>query len=709
MLLYTIYSEGLANKAKLNALLREKEDGKHGLRHDRASQPAVHAGDEKSERKADRDPLADDSERPSDLTTGSDAARTPEPAEQAESLASLSDRSEMFASAREYPTSVLLKSNASPRTPLATPRRLASQAETKASDSQSLLQSGELPARAAPSDGKRGDRKSHSRRGPVHEKDAEEKDAEMKLTESSFSPSLGPNTASPDVSPVPSPPASQSLQTTPPPDSPTPSMSGSDLDEEQELDTTSIFARASQASHASQFFAAPSELPPPPPDLAPQPAARNASIASIDSLEATPPSKPPAKERPKPGRASVATHKHFLSLKLLVVQGTVCLHEEYPVATSAASPGSGAAAQAPASPQTVQPPGLTLPPQTFYVEIREVNMFQVVEVEGKPVTYIKLKAGDVTLREYKTLAHDDRALLTTPSIPVLFKMADNVRSFFFVMLTCESCWQEEKIVVKATERGNQQSYNMAEAYHNPVLIGNFVIKTQTVQPLVVPGLPSLPPIMARDTMAVLNLRCVPHSHATAYSLNSQRLDAAVHGRIRVDLQADELLYHCCTSSSASIASCACRIWTWAAAFTISCPRAIWIAAVTTATACEGPDQAVPARVRLRRGLQPAADSLTRSADVRQHPNDHYRQACKSRLVCSELIVRRTRRSWSSAWSCAMVLCTWLTSRSRLTLHRATQVHHVTAHFTPSPFSYGSDRTWRALPAPTARRLFVYSS
>ena len=70
--------------------------------------------------------------------------------------------------------------------------------------------------------------------------------------------------------------------------------------------------------------------------------------------------------------------------------------------------------------------------------------------------------------------------------------------------------QEKQLVVKVSELGSQQSFAAEEAFHNPVLIANFVINTtQLVPPSNLTFGTALPPvILGRDTLAVVNLRCV---------------------------------------------------------------------------------------------------------------------------------------------------------------------------------------------------------
>jgi len=135
------------------------------------------------------------------------------------------------------------------------------------------------------------------------------------------------------------------------------------------------------------------------------------------SSSSSPPHQPPPAYIPSLPPNS--PYKHFLSLRLSIQRASLVLQDDPPSSASASanatSSSSSSATSAPSC--TQQPSG----PQTFHADIGEVRLFQVSEFNGKPVQYIAIRAGDLTLREYRDVVTDERQLYHTPSMPILFK------------------------------------------------------------------------------------------------------------------------------------------------------------------------------------------------------------------------------------------------------------------------------------------------
>jgi hypothetical protein len=335
---------------------------------------------------------------------------------------------------------------------------------------------------------------------------------------------------------------------------------------------------ASHTMHSSQFFQPAASLPPPalavhsesatssPARVAPIPrhpvgATTVPHHPSSGSTATIPPSSsrplatsPPTAARPapvaSPTHTTPAPYRHAISLKMVVTQGTLCLHEDASSmavrpTTAASSPVAAVAAAAAAAaggtsvPSSTSGPTAMAPtgPQTFLIDLREVRLFQVGEFENKPCTYILVRAGDVLLREYQNVAASDLALLTTPSLPILFKIASHEESLMLkvneagggapmnyrVMAT--GAGGPDGTAAGAVQQADaldsrDQQAAAGSAWKNPVLIATFLIKEvpaadvngvnlaqSSLSSSMGVGIHTLPTTgTIRDTLAVVNLR-----------------------------------------------------------------------------------------------------------------------------------------------------------------------------------------------------------
>lgn len=158
-----------------------------------------------------------------------------------------------------------------------------------------------------------------------------------------------------------------------------------------DIDTDAIFRHASSVSRAAQFFPSGTLDALTPPDTAFSAAATSGS----------------------PGH-------HALALHLYVHKITVCLHEGATPAETLLS---------------------ALPPQTFYVQLDELSLCQVVQLDGQSCHYVSLRVDDAVVREFAQLARTASARLSVPSVAILFKLMDRDERlpglvFLFLCVLC---------------------------------------------------------------------------------------------------------------------------------------------------------------------------------------------------------------------------------------------------------------------------------
>jgi hypothetical protein len=197
-----------------------------------------------------------------------------------------------------------------------------------------------------------------------------------------------------------------------------------------------------------------------------------------------------------------------MSLRLQIVRASLVLQDDPPEEVAAPKPSGVVPAPPPAN---LPSPG---PPQSFHIDIGEVRLFQVVEYNNQPVQYLAVRAGDLTMREYKGVIRDERQLFLTPSMPILFKtMGDEPDQAAASQQPVDAWGLPRDDTVE--QRGAYDDLSSAPstvgprldrmpsdsgvansvAWKNPVLLLNFVIKLNAALNL-------------RTTQAVVNLRAL---------------------------------------------------------------------------------------------------------------------------------------------------------------------------------------------------------
>ena len=208
--------------------------------------------------------------------------------------------------------------------------------------------------------------------------------------------------------------------------------------------------------------------------------------------------------------------RHFMSLHLSIAKASIVLQDDPELDPRA--PLHPASAAAPAPP-LVPSAG---PPQSFLIDVGEVRLFQVVEFDNKPVSYIAIRAGDLTVREYNSIVTEETQLFQSTSLPIIFKtMGDELANGTAQQAAAASPFSNIDAWGKPVEMerkyddddessgahptmgpltsllgGARQAREAASvAWSNPVLIVNVVIKLNAALSL-------------RDTQAVVNLRAL---------------------------------------------------------------------------------------------------------------------------------------------------------------------------------------------------------
>ena len=170
-----------------------------------------------------------------------------------------------------------------------------------------------------------------------------------------------------------------------------------------------------------------------------------------------------------PAASASASHRHRLCLQLSVAGGGICLVEE-PVPLPLYSP---------LCPSEPVPASSSQPPQSFYLDVGQLQLFACLGLDGSVLSYVSVRAADATLREYDAvIGSADK--WTEPSRPLLFRTL-----------------QQQQPPPAAS----------AGAWSDPVFVGQFIIRPR-------------PELHLRETTAVLSLRhltvAVEPQHSNAW-------------------------------------------------------------------------------------------------------------------------------------------------------------------------------------------------
>lgn len=194
--------------------------------------------------------------------------------------------------------------------------------------------------------------------------------------------------------------------------------------------------------------------------------------------------------RPPPLAASTiapvaSPYKHALSLRLSIQRASLALQDNPPGDSTPTTATSSAAASM---------------PQTFHIDIGEARLFQVTEFERQPVSYIAIRAGDLTLREYRDVVTTDQQLYTKPSLPIIFKTLSERPQGRSERAPSVDAWgrgerESDDDVTSPSPDSHDAHESTSVAWSNPVLLINLVLKVS-------------PHLHLRDTQAVINLRAL---------------------------------------------------------------------------------------------------------------------------------------------------------------------------------------------------------